>query len=198
MNSPVFSPEASQGFLGNFRKSSYSLKLWLGIAWVGFLILPWYAAYDGFWSFIWITEGYPTFDEYSPGILQITMHQRWWLWPVALSLLVPLPALFLPRTDPRHATALLFGGGFGFVYMLSQGFILGLHGWGWVFLGDIFGPTTQTQMGLGYGALLVCGGFLFLDRKSTRLNSSHKPILYAVFCLHNKNSDCLCLSSTYS
>ena len=109
-----------------------------------------------------MTDGYPTFDEYSPGILQITMHQRWWLWPVALSLLVPFPALFLPRTDPRHVAALLVGGGFGFAYMLAQGFILGLHGWGWIFLGDIFGPTTQTQIGLGYGALLVCAGFLFL------------------------------------
>ena len=109
-----------------------------------------------------MTDGYPTFDEYSPGILQITMHQRWWLWPVALSLLVPFPALFLPRTDPRHVAVLLVGGGFGFAYMLAQGFILGLHGWGWIFLGDIFGPTTQTQMGLGYGALLVCAGFLFL------------------------------------
>ena len=162
MNSPILSPEAYQGFVGNIIKSSYSLKLWLVIAWVGFIILPWYAAYDGFWSFIWITDGYPTFDEYSPGILQITMHQRWWLWPVALSLLVPFPALFLPRTDPRHVAVLLVGGGFGFAYMLAQGFILGLHGWGWIFLGDIFGPTTQTQMGLGYGALLVCAGFLFL------------------------------------
>ena len=26
----------------------------------------------------------------------------------------------------------------------------------------------------------------FLDRKSTRLNSSHKPISYAVFCLKKK------------
>ena len=26
-----------------------------------------------------------------------------------------------------------------------------------------------------------------LDRKSTRLNSSHKPISYAVFCLHKKH-----------
>ncbi len=151
MISLALSPEKLESFPGNHSKSNYSLKLWLCIAWVGFLILPWYAAYDGFWSFIWITDGYPTFDEYSPGILQITMHQRWWLWPIALSLLVPLPALILPRTDPRHATALLLGGGFGFAYTLAQGFILGLHGWGWVFLGDLFGPTGQTQIGMGYG-----------------------------------------------
>src|SRR2546430_9542731 len=29
---------------------------------------------------------------------------------------------------------------------------------------------------------------LFLDRKSTRLNSSHSQISYAVFCLKKKNS----------
>jgi len=162
VNSPALSPENSSGFPEKLIQSNYSLKLWLIIAWTGFLILPWYAAYDGFWSFIWLTEGYPTFDEYSPGILQITMHQRWWLWPVALALLIPLPALIWPRTDPRHVAALLLGGGFGFSYMLIQGFVLGLHGWGWVFLGDLFGPTTLTQFGMGYGALLVASGFLFL------------------------------------
>ncbi len=162
MSAPALAPEAPRGFPGIFSTDHLSLKLWLGIAWVGFLVLPWHAAYDGFWSFIWVTDGYPTFDEYSPGILQITMHQRWWLWPVALALLVPLPALVWDRTDPRYAAALLFGGGFGFAYTLGQGFVLGLHGWGWEFLGTLFGPTEQTQIGMGYGALLVCGGFLFL------------------------------------
>ncbi|MDG1487861.1 MAG: iron ABC transporter permease, partial [SAR324 cluster bacterium] len=162
MNSTALSPENSSSSPEKLIQSNYSLKLWLIIAWTGFFILPWYAAYDGFWSFIWLTDGYPTFDEYSPGILQITMHQRWWLWPVALALLIPLPALIWPRTDPRHVVALLFGGGFGFSYMLIQGFVLGLHGWGWGFLGDLFGSTTLTQFGMGYGALLVASGFLFL------------------------------------
>src|SRR3712207_7345483 len=35
------------------------------------------------------------------------------------------------------------------------------------------------------GALLHCEG-CFLDRKSTRLNSSHANISYAVFCLKKK------------
>ena len=38
-------------------------------------------------------------------------------------------------------------------------------------------PTTGT---VGYLHGMV-------DRKSTRLNSSHKPISYAVFCLKKKN-----------
>src|SRR5258708_14426006 len=32
----------------------------------------------------------------------------------------------------------------------------------------------------------ICGVFSFTDRKSTRLNSSHQIISYAVFCLKKK------------
>src|SRR5256885_12685241 len=35
-----------------------------------------------------------------------------------------------------------------------------------------------------------------LDRKSTRLNSSHLVISYAVFCLKKKNKYCSCLRCT--
>src|SRR5476651_988503 len=37
------------------------------------------------------------------------------------------------------------------------------------------------------------GGLSVLDRKSTRLNSSHANISYAVFCLKKKKSYSLCL-----
>src|SRR5256885_6639599 len=39
----------------------------------------------------------------------------------------------------------------------------------------------------GVDAILVPGGFGERDRKSTRLNSSHLVISYAVFCLKKKN-----------
>ena len=159
---PHFSFPADQKSLPGFFRLNSSFLTWLGAGWFGFLILPWYAAYDGFWSFIWITDGYPVFDEYSPGILQITLHQRWWLWPVAFALLIPFFSLNWKRTDPRYAATLLFAGGFGLAYSLFQGFAFGLHGWGWEFLAEIFGPTEQSQIGMGYGALLVCGAFLFL------------------------------------
>ena len=162
MTSPLISPEATLRFPGILSKDNLTLKIWLGISWVGFLILPWYAAYDGFWSFIWVTDGYPTFHEYSPGILQILIHQRWWLWPLVLAMLIPLSVLSLPSSDSRYATTLLFCGGLGFVFTLSQGFILGLHGWGWEFLVEVFGTTEQKQIGMGYGALLVCCGFMFI------------------------------------
>src|SRR5437762_9956610 len=42
---------------------------------------------------------------------------------------------------------------------------------------------SNRQTSLGYGAALL----KVLDRKSTRLNSSHRCISYAVFCLKKKN-----------
>jgi len=159
---PKLSPVVQKEFPGFFSKTDLSFKIWLCVAWAGFLILPWYSAYDGFWSFIWITDGYPTFNEYSPGILQIILHQRWWLLPILIAIFIPLSAFKWERNDPRYSLTLLYAGGIGFTYTISQGFILGLHGWGWDFLGNILGPTTQTQIGMGYGSLLVCAGFLFI------------------------------------
>src|SRR3712207_5585505 len=42
---------------------------------------------------------------------------------------------------------------------------------------------AQVQPGQGYTISVTAGG---LDRKSTRLNSSHANISYAVFCLKKK------------
>src|SRR2546429_4120766 len=44
-------------------------------------------------------------------------------------------------------------------------------------------PATNALM------FSTCARTLFADRKSTRLNSSHGYISYAVFCLKKKNSD---------
>src|SRR5256885_11636991 len=43
----------------------------------------------------------------------------------------------------------------------------------------------ESVRGLGHAAILRSNG----DRKSTRLNSSHLVISYAVFCLKKKNRD---------
>src|SRR2546430_3667930 len=60
------------------------------------------------------------------------------------------------------------------------------------------GPVAQEarlnrrrQAGCGGGTCLTCSGMVDScrpDRKSTRLNSSHSQISYAVFCLKKKNS----------
>src|SRR3712207_7682018 len=41
------------------------------------------------------------------------------------------------------------------------------------------------------GAAPALAAWFMLDRKSTRLNSSHANISYGVFCLQKKKEDCL-------
>src|SRR5438309_8659439 len=54
-----------------------------------------------------------------------------------------------------------------------------------VALSDLFtGPAGIWQAALALGQPIYAGGRL--DRKSTRLNSSHSSISYAVFCLKKK------------
>src|SRR2546430_10125425 len=42
------------------------------------------------------------------------------------------------------------------------------------------------------------GGLVLLDRKSTRLNSSHSQISYAVFCLKKKKRDNAVITLVFS
>ena len=45
---------------------------------------------------------------------------------------------------------------------LGQGYAIGISGWEFAFLERAFGPLNDRQFGMGYGAVLVCGAFLFL------------------------------------
>src|SRR2546429_3782962 len=51
---------------------------------------------------------------------------------------------------------------------------------------------ATAAFGLGYG--LITPGTNLLDRKSTRLNSSHGYISYAVFCLKKKKNQRLTIT----
>src|SRR5207244_8649053 len=52
---------------------------------------------------------------------------------------------------------------------------------------SILEQINSTLIGTGTSSLTDCKGTTFRDRKSTRLNSSHQIISYAVFCLKKKN-----------
>ncbi len=138
-----------------------TVALWLAVGWAGFAVLPWYAIDDGFWSLAWL-DGYPTDIDDAPGILQALSHGRWWLLPIGVALAAPLAVLWRDTSDSRFATVLLAAGGLGLAYTLTQGFLIGLRGWEYGFLEAGFGELGDRQFGMGYGAALVCGAFLFL------------------------------------
>src|SRR5438034_2268910 len=55
---------------------------------------------------------------------------------------------------------------------------------------DTFAHNFKSLYGQpGFGRIPDNDAYLRLDRKSTRLNSSHTVISYAVFCLKKKKSD---------
>ena len=135
--------------------------LWCVVGWIGYAILPWYAIYDGFWSLDWL-GGFPLGGDEAPGLVQVLAHDRWWLIPILPMLLAPLALWRRDRHDPLFAKALIVIGALGLAVTLGQGFAIGISGWEYRFLEGAFGPLDEKQFGMGYGALLVVGAFLFL------------------------------------
>src|SRR5256886_14364444 len=92
------------------------------------------------------------------------------------------PALFFPRQAAYTGVLLSFGTQFvGFAARPVGAAIFG-H------FGDRVGRkamlvTTLVLMGVSTFLIGLLPGYATLDRKSTRLNSSHSQISYAVFCL---------------
>jgi iron(III) transport system permease protein len=139
-----------------------AVAVWLAVGVAGYAVLPWYVIDDGFWSLLWLVEGWPLDADYAPGLVQATLHGKFWLAPIGLLLLAPLAVLGRPRSDPILAAVLIAVGVAGLAYLLLQGFAIGIPGWTFAWMETVFGPLGDRQFGMGYGALLVCGTFLFL------------------------------------
>jgi iron(III) transport system permease protein len=129
---------------------------------VGYAILPWYVIEDGFWSLLWLANGWPLDGDYAPGILQTILHGKLWLTPIVLPLLAPLFVIGRKRSDPVLANVLIASGVAGLAYLMLQGFTIGIRGWEYPWIEAMFGPLGDRQFGMGYGALLVSATFLFL------------------------------------
>jgi iron(III) transport system permease protein len=137
------------------------LFLWQLTGLLGLVAVPWYAIEDGFWNFEWLFDGYPFDSDYAPLLFLFLQGEAPWLWPTAAFLAASAYALRCDKIDPAYAITLLLAGGGGFAYVLLQGFTVGIDGWEYQVLNDLFGPMER-QYGMGYGALLIMGGLFFL------------------------------------
>src|SRR5690554_7681844 len=70
------------------------------------------------------------------------------------------------------------------IYRYDRGVVLGFKGSSQHLLGEILAPRSGLPLGFSSGS--PERELRSLDRKSTRLNSSHVRISYAVFCLKKK------------
>ena len=137
------------------------LIFWILIGWVSYGAVPWYGI-EEFWSFEWMLDGYPTDDDYAPGLFILLSGEKRWLVPLLFPLLAAPFALRFQKTDPAFARILIVSGAFGFGWMLLQGFCIGLRGWNYQWIEQLFGELGDRQFGMGYGAMFLGSSFLFL------------------------------------
>ena len=138
------------------------LILWIVAGWIGFVLLPWYGIEDGFFRFEWLIDGYPFDSDYAPAAFLIAQGEKMWLAPLLLPLIAPLVILKQHKTDPPFSVVLILAGGFGFAWLIAQGFGIGIRGFKFGWLSALFGELDDRQFGMGYGALLLASSFLFL------------------------------------
>ena len=136
--------------------------LWMAVGMIGFALLPWYGLDSNFFTLSWVFNGYPFDDDVAPALFLVLQGQKLWLAPLGLLLVAPLLSVRRKKSDPLFGFLFIAVGGLGFVYFLLQGFGIGLRGFQWQWLTTLFGEIDDRQFGMGWGALLVSGSFLFL------------------------------------
>lgn len=146
----------------NKRTTHPTLLLWLIVGWVGFCLVPWYGIEDGFFSFEWLSNGYPFDAEYAPALFLLIQGKKMWLAPLLPFIIAPIFAIKREKNDPLFAKILIISGALGFGVLLAQGFMIGLKGWQFGWLESMFGPLGDRQFGMGYGALFMASAFLFM------------------------------------
>ncbi|PWW02088.1 iron(III) transport system permease protein [Hoeflea marina] len=134
----------------------------MAVGWLGFAVLPWYGLESNFFAFGWLSRGYPMEPELAPALFLVGQGKTPWLAPMALLLALPLLAWRRQKSDPFFATLLITVGALGLVWFFLQGYGIGLRGWRFEWMTALFGELGDRQFGMGYGALLVGGSFLFL------------------------------------
>jgi iron(III) transport system permease protein len=139
-----------------------TVVLWTAVGLVGFCLLPWYGLSDNFFTLSWLFEGWPLFDDVAPALFLVLQGEKLWLAPIGLLLLIPLLLWRCEKSDPLFGSLLIAVGAAGLFYFLLQGFGIGLRGFQWQWLTSLFGELEIRQFGMGWGAVLVGGAFLFL------------------------------------
>ena len=137
------------------------LIFWIAAGLVGFCLLPWYGVED-FFEFEWLLDGYPFDDDYAPGVFLIGQGEKLWLAPLVIPLLLPLAAIGRRKTDPLYGKILILAGALGFGWLIIQGFSIGIRGWNFAWMNEVFGKLGDRQFGMGYGGLIVASSFLFV------------------------------------
>jgi iron(III) transport system permease protein len=139
-----------------------TVVLWTAVGLAGFCLLPWYGLDRGFFSFGWLSGGWPFSGDAASALFLNFSGRKLWLAPLGFLLLAPLLAWGRGKSDPAYGRLLVAIGAAGLAWLLLQGFAIGLRGWQFAFLREAFGDLGDRQFAMGHGALLAGLAFLFL------------------------------------
>ncbi|MCH1516339.1 MAG: iron ABC transporter permease [Alphaproteobacteria bacterium] len=143
-------------------KTNATAGLWLAVGLLGSFLLPWYGIEDGFFSFEWMVSDYLFDTDYAPLFWLLVMGEKSWLAPLILPFLISGLALLMPDGNRLKTHLFLIGGGLGLFWLMAQGLAIGIRGWQFNGLADLFGPLSGRQFGMGYGAIFYYLSSLFL------------------------------------
>ena len=131
------------------RGMQRALALWCGLGWFSLLGLPWTFLQDRTLAAAWLGL-HGGADTASAAWLVVQHHRPWLLAPIA-GLLLCTWAL---RWPPGRAqgSAWLCGAGGALAAVLAAGFLIGPRGWAFEAFDAAFGPLSQGQQGMGWGA----------------------------------------------
>ena len=143
-------------------KTNATAGLWLAVGLLGSLLLPWYGIEDGFFSFEWMVSDYLFDTDYAPLFWLLVMGEKSWLAPLILPFLISGLAVLMPDGSRLKTHLFLIGGGLGLSWLMAQGLAIGIRGWQFNGLADLFGPLSDRQFGMGFGAIFYYLSSLFL------------------------------------
>lgn len=134
------------------RAARRALRAWVGLGWVGFVLLPWYVQQDGLglWA-VGRVFGDPVAGS---GLWQAAGLGRPWLWSAFLGLALATFGATRPL-GPRQGAWLIAGGGLGLAGVWSSGFAIGPQGWTMASWATVWGALSAGQPGMGWGAFVV-------------------------------------------
>jgi iron(III) transport system permease protein len=125
-------------------RTNYTLPALLALGLMALAVLPWYG------------------DRLAQSALTLSLRgTHWWLAPAALGWLAVLVGWRLPRTSAWHGRVITAGALFGVLWIVLQGFAVGMRGLDWAWFG-LLGPVTEGQPGLGWGGFLALLVFVVL------------------------------------
>ena len=134
--------------------------LWLLFGAIGACLLPWYAVEGGFWKFSWLIS--LNDPEYPSALVLILKQSHWWLIPPLVAIAAGFCAVILPLGRTGLSRALVTVSLIGSVFLVLQGFAIGLNG-PKLFLSLLESSSAANgQPGLGAGALMLVAAFLYL------------------------------------